>query len=243
MKRLALLIAALTPLAHADVTAYNNLGPGDTYDPGSGWAIFGPQTAFPFAQAFQFTAQASGGITRLTIPIWHDSGPNLYRYEIYSDAAGAPGASLGVIGTTAGSLVDGPPWPPPVSITAPGTLSLVNGAKYWLVGFDDETTSGSWHVNIAHTTGRRAYTRYDGFWQTLDSELAAFKIEVAPTPCYANCDQSTAAPTLNANDFQCFLNLYAAGSAGANCDGSTAAPILNANDFQCFVNKFAVGCL
>jgi hypothetical protein len=60
--------------------------------------------------------------------------------------------------------------------------------------------------------------------------------------CYANCDGSTALPLLTANDFQCFLNLYAAGSSGANCDESTANPILTANDFQCFLNKYAAGC-
>ena len=27
-----------------------------------------------------------------------------------------------------------------------------------------------------------------------------------------------------------------------NCDGSTVVPILNANDFLCFLNKFAAGC-
>ena len=65
----------------------------------------------------------------------------------------------------------------------------------------------------------------------------------APAPaCYANCDQSTAAPILNANDFQCFLNQFAAGESAANCDGSTAEPVLNANDFQCFLNAFAAGC-
>jgi hypothetical protein len=61
-------------------------------------------------------------------------------------------------------------------------------------------------------------------------------------PCYANCDGSTAAPVLNANDFQCFLTKFAAGDSYANCDGSTAAPVLNANDFQCFLNKFGAGC-
>ncbi len=60
--------------------------------------------------------------------------------------------------------------------------------------------------------------------------------------CYANCDNSTAAPLLTANDFQCFLNKYASGDAAANCDGSTNAPVLNANDFQCFLNKYAAGC-
>ena len=60
--------------------------------------------------------------------------------------------------------------------------------------------------------------------------------------CVANCDHSTNPPVLNANDFQCFLNLYAAADPGANCDGSSNPPILNANDFQCFLNAFATGC-
>ncbi len=63
-----------------------------------------------------------------------------------------------------------------------------------------------------------------------------------PTPCYANCDGSTAPPILNANDFQCFLSKYAAQDPSANCDGSTLAPTLTANDFQCFLNKVATGC-
>ncbi len=67
---------------------------------------------------------------------------------------------------------------------------------------------------------------------------------VAPVTqsCYANCDGSTSAPLLTANDFQCFLNEYAAGHSYANCDGSTANPILTANDFQCFLNAYATGC-
>lgn len=60
--------------------------------------------------------------------------------------------------------------------------------------------------------------------------------------CYANCDSSTTAPTLNVNDFTCFLNQFAAGSPYANCDSSTNAPELNVNDFNCFVNRFAAGC-
>ncbi len=63
-----------------------------------------------------------------------------------------------------------------------------------------------------------------------------------PAPCYSNCDGSTSAPVLTANDFQCFLNSFASGGSYANCDGSTAAPLLTANDFQCFLNRFASGC-
>ncbi len=60
--------------------------------------------------------------------------------------------------------------------------------------------------------------------------------------CYANCDCSTAAPILNVNDFQCFLNKFAVADAYTNCDHSTASPVLNVNDFQCFLNAYAVGC-
>ncbi len=60
--------------------------------------------------------------------------------------------------------------------------------------------------------------------------------------CAANCDCSSALPSLSANDFQCFLNKYASGDPYANCDGSSNVPLLTANDFQCFLNQFAGGC-
>jgi len=72
---------------------------------------------------------------------------------------------------------------------------------------------------------------------------AALLIDMGETlACYANCDGSTGSPQLTANDFQCFLNKYAAGDTYANCDGSTGIPALTANDFQCFLNKYAAGC-
>lgn len=74
-------------------------------------------------------------------------------------------------------------------------------------------------------------------WINLDD--ATSYVQLA---CYANCDSSTAPPILNVNDFQCFLNRFAADDPSANCDRSTAPPTLNVNDFQCFLNKFSAGC-
>lgn len=65
---------------------------------------------------------------------------------------------------------------------------------------------------------------------------------VSLSACYPNCDCSTVSPVLTSNDFQCFLNAFAAGEARANCDQSTGTPQLTANDFQCFLNKFVAGC-
>jgi photosystem II stability/assembly factor-like uncharacterized protein len=63
-----------------------------------------------------------------------------------------------------------------------------------------------------------------------------------PGACYPNCDQSTAMPVLNINDFVCFQAKFAAGDSYANCDQSSPPPVLNVNDFLCFQAKFAAGC-
>jgi uncharacterized membrane protein len=70
-------------------------------------------------------------------------------------------------------------------------------------------------------------------------------------PCYANCDGNTIAPSLNVDDFTCFINRFAAAQSlpaqhqlthYANCDGSTISPVLNVDDFTCFINAFASDC-
>jgi hypothetical protein len=57
--------------------------------------------------------------------------------------------------------------------------------------------------------------------------------------CYTNCDLSTAPPTLNINDFMCFMNAYARRDPFADC---TTDGVQNIADFQCFMTKFAAGC-
>ncbi|MEX2217944.1 MAG: GC-type dockerin domain-anchored protein [Phycisphaerales bacterium] len=75
-----------------------------------------------------------------------------------------------------------------------------------------------------------------------NSGLYIYSEPLPPGVCYANCDGSTAAPTLNIADFGCFLQRYAAGEPYANCDGSTNSPVLNVADFGCFLQRFAAGC-
>ncbi len=71
---------------------------------------------------------------------------------------------------------------------------------------------------------------------------AAARLAFWKPPCSPNCDCSTSQPILTANDFQCFLNKFAAVDPYANCDHSTNPPTLNVNDFQCFLNQYAAGC-
>lgn len=91
--------------------------------------------------------------------------------------------------------------------------------------------SGAIGQSLCGQTSSATQTIRTGFWIGSD-----------PAVCYANCDGSTIAPILTANDFLCFLNAFAASQSYANCDASTVVPLLNANDFQCFLNAFAAGC-
>jgi hypothetical protein len=70
----------------------------------------------------------------------------------------------------------------------------------------------------------------------------AFAIAPGQATCYANCDSSTQSPVLNVQDFNCFLQRYAASDPYANCDGSTVSPTLNVLDFTCFLQKYTTGC-
>ncbi len=82
-------------------------------------------------------------------------------------------------------------------------------------------------IGISAVSEQRVCSRY------------AVRLVAAPVPCQADCDASG---QLTANDFQCFMNNFAAGDPYANCDGSTGTPRLTANDFQCYLNRFAAGC-
>ena len=78
---------------------------------------------------------------------------------------------------------------------------------------------------------------------TIHPRTLVGSITISASCCYANCDESTSPPILNALDFGCFLTKWAAGDPYANCDGSwNPPPILNALDFSCFLTKFAAGC-
>ena len=106
-------------------------------------------------------------------------------------------------------------------------------------------TSGTGSQNASPSLeSSRTYQVHGGAASTPLAAIQATRVEFtfSAVNCYANCDSSSAAPILNANDFQCFLNKFASADTYANCDGSSTDPILNANDFQCFLNAFAAGC-
>jgi hypothetical protein len=148
--------------------------------------------------------------------------------------------------------LDIPPASQTVALYAPATFSVVSpGAvayrwyRYGQPLSDSGTFSGTTTATLSiGRCGLSLNASYSVVVQGPCGPAASARAElyVNPEGCYPNCDGSTAHPVLTANDFQCYLNDYAAGTSYANCDGSTSTPLLTANDFQCFLNRYAEGC-
>jgi len=168
--------------------------------------------------------------------LWHGTAASWIDLHPAAAVAGASrfNATTGTIHVGQGR-VDGTGGIEGALINFGTPTSWVNLYDYLPPGYN----SGS----VAHAVYQDGGTIYVAGFAVRDStgEREAF-LWIGHVPCYSNCDQSTASPALNANDFQCFLNKFAAADAVANCDESTAAPVLNVNDFMCFLNKFAAGC-
>jgi hypothetical protein len=181
-----------------------------------------------------------------------------FMIRFYTDNNGQPGALLSTQDVFSFTQDTYFTWIPAYPI--PGfhyTLNLVSPftvpapGRYWMAIVAIQSYGGpndrQWFWNVSSTTHLPYCVQnpappngvYDA--QSYDTAFVLYGSRGTST-CYPNCDDSTAPPILNANDFQCFLNKYAANDTYANCDGSTNPPILNANDFQCFLNKFAAGC-
>ena len=109
-----------------------------------------------------------------------------------------------------------------------------DGAYIRTFGNDDAllTNDGWLYVSITCTDNQAL----GNAGPDIGDALIKVRAFVPPPSCYADCD---GVGGLTANDFQCFLDAYAAGSTTANCDGVGG---LTANDFQCFLNAYAAGC-
>lgn len=195
--------------------------------PGIRWR---PSVTFDGSRVLSFGGSYSGFFSSdvLTNDTWRFDGAQNLGLAIVQ----GPATQQGVLGQAI-----------TLSVVAPGATSyqwyrestlLVDGGTY------SGTTTDTLHISAAGTVD--ATTFFVRASLGCGSAVAGARLNLSNADCYANCDRSTVPPILNVNDFQCFLNLFAARDSRANCDASTAAPTLNANDFQCFLGNYAAGC-
>jgi photosystem II stability/assembly factor-like uncharacterized protein len=117
--------------------------------------------------------------------------------------------------------------------SAGGIWATADGGQTW----SEDQNTGSELLDIKASV-RLASTTVDVFAAGMVSQIWRLRVPI----CYANCDESIGSPTLTPNDFQCFLNRFAAFDPYANCDNSSGIPMLTPNDFVCFLSEFAHGC-
>jgi hypothetical protein len=250
-KLLALGSLLVVPAASAQPVALDTFGPGNTW--GSSFLAVRGSLAVPTprnAQATLFTAQASGAVETITTVLRHIDGTNDYTLQLRTGTVNQVGAVLGSWEVMAGSSGQ-----PIVTIPVFGGVMLNEGQTYYIAAIGHIDAEGAWHQNNQNmTTNGYAVSSNEGFtWFLVNgAQLPAVRITLEdPSFCYANCDMSHQPPTLNVEDFVCFISQFAEGIAlpasqqinhYANCDGSTTEPVLNVEDFICFVDAFSQGC-
>jgi hypothetical protein len=170
--------------------AFNNYGPGDTYDTTTGYGINGTEMQAPLfltprTVGSRFTAEASGVLAVIRISL-HDlflTGFNQVDVRLHE---ATPAGDLGPImaAFTRGGL------PPSGGSEAPETITsfdpsvvLTTGNRYWIVvAPGDSTTEAIWNWAPAGG-GRLAISTDSGAsYAYSDGRQGAMRIEVIPEP-------------------------------------------------------------
>lgn len=137
-------------------------------------------------------------------------------------------------------------WAAFLYVGTPGAGGVMHDLEAWL-NARNPAAGAKWTLQWAYGLTDTGWVTGFGIYNDGPGGLAdgvrAFLLDAGSlTNCKANCDHSTIPPVLNALDYICFLNKFAAGSSEANCDGSTETPLLTATDFMCFMIVQAAGC-
>jgi hypothetical protein len=170
--------------------AYNNFGPGDTYDPTTGWSVTGGDYApfIPHIQGSRFTSAATGILAVIRISLhnsFHDPpGFNQVDVRLYeADLAGNIGPIMAAF--TRGGL------PPFGGSEAPETISsfdpdvvLTTGKRYWItVAPGDHSTDAVWNWNSLGMGDRHANSSdFGATYSYTDARVGAMRIELISIP-------------------------------------------------------------
>lgn len=185
----SLLLCLLVTPASMAFDAYNNFGPGDSYDATTGYGVTGSDYA-PFVtrlQAARFTSAASGmlAVIRMSVhEVFHmPAGFNQVDVRLHNaDASGNIGSIIAAF--TRGGLTDFGLSDPPFTITSfDPAVTLTAGNQYWIVvAPGDRSTDAVWNWG-AGAGDRRAFSTDGGLtYSYLDGRLGAMRIEVIPEP-------------------------------------------------------------
>jgi hypothetical protein len=178
----AIAILLVPAAAPASTIVFNDLGPGDSYEPYGNW--FGYSTSgFAYtAVAGDFIPTGSGPFDELWIAIFHAYGENQVTLSLMTDNAGLPGTELwqqafddelGDYGSVFHvANINGP--------------NLVAGTRYWIKAttVNVSGTSQSWYMNNqSDYDGLFAWQENGGPWKLSGNhQRHALRVGVVPEP-------------------------------------------------------------
>jgi hypothetical protein len=181
--RILMVLLAMCSIVKADI-AFNNLGAGDSFDTGAGYAASGFGSSHgPEWSACQFISAASGILDRVTIPIGYVSGSNSFNITLHQDNAGQLGNGLIEWGRSAPSF--GSSYSPLVLTNPFPSVTLSAGTAYWIAVRPGEGNAYAiWNFNSQGDLGPRLNTTNDGdsFTFSANDLRGAMRIETVPEP-------------------------------------------------------------
>lgn len=192
---------------------------------GTGWgAVYGFDLICPTIRSFTHNA------------VWSWNSPGAHAGQGYSFETAAA-----FTGPTSPNFIGATQIPYGGALPPAGWVSTIAA--------DPHASMADYMASLGRTGGLaefmvEARLQQRGYWRNeftapVVTAWVRSRFGIGPAPCYADQDGDG---HLTPNDFQAFLNNFAAAAPASNCDGSTASPALNANDFQCFMNAYAAGC-
>lgn len=170
--------------------AYNNFGPGDTYDAATGYSIDGGDFApfMPRISGSRFTSAASGQLAVIRIALHHvfhaPPGVNLVDIRLHSaDAVGELGPVIASF-TRSGLPDFGGLDAPETIFNSDPAVTLTAGNRYWIVvAPGDSTTQAVWNWNTTGAADRfTTSTNFGLTYSYSESRVGAMRVEVIPEP-------------------------------------------------------------
>ncbi|MGC8669497.1 MAG: choice-of-anchor R domain-containing protein [Chthonomonadales bacterium] len=165
--------------SRAQIVVFNNFGPGDAYNTGTGWTL---GTGSNYIVGEQFTPSASGTLDKIELALGLMDGLNSAKVYLVADSSGQPGATVLENWTTTSMGVFGHNNPLLVFNSA-AHPSLTSGTPYWIyvdATTNSPTTWAVWNWNSTGGTGPRASSTNGGVtWSVSPGDTqGAFRVTV-----------------------------------------------------------------
>jgi hypothetical protein len=182
------MLLGINSSVNASTTIFSTLGPGDTYNINSGYAIGAfDEYCWELGNQFSFTGPNPYQLDSIELAVGFVSGTNVLDVWIMSDAAGKPGTiieSFNFIGDM-GYFRQNNPLLVGNSVSSP---TLTPDTPYWLtVSVPDDGTKAAWNRADPVVYGVLALSLDAGSWWSLSNNvgMGAFRINgtaVIPAP-------------------------------------------------------------